>query len=94
MSPRPKKDRRCLCCHRDGFVEVYKPAGIPLSELQQVPVGQDELEVLSLCDVQGLTQQEAGDSMGVSRGTVQRLLAGARRKVADALLEGKALVVK
>jgi predicted DNA-binding protein (UPF0251 family) len=73
---------------------VYKPAGIPLSELQQVPVGQDELEVLSLCDVQGLTQQEAGDSMGVSRGTVQRLLAGARRKVADALLEGKALVVK
>lgn len=52
----------------------------------------DELEALRLCDMAGLFQEEAGIRMGVSRGTVQRLLASARQKVARALVEGAALV--
>ncbi len=51
----------------------------------------DELEALSLCDRDGLTQEEAGRKMGVSRGTVQRTLMSARNKVADALAGGKAI---
>ena len=47
---------------------------------------------MKLCDVEGLTQEQAGERMGVSRGTVQRLLASARKKVAGAVVSGAALV--
>ena len=53
----------------------------------------DELESLHLCDGEGMTQEEAGVCMGVSRGTVQRLLASARRKIAKALVGQKALAI-
>lgn len=52
----------------------------------------DELEALRLCDRDGLTQEEAGQFMGVSRGTIQRIVATARKKLATALSEGKAIV--
>ena len=73
---------------------MFKPAGTPMNELEQVPLGRDELEALALCDRDGLTQEQAGERMGVSRGTVQRLVSAARRKVADALAGGKALLVR
>ena len=53
-----------------------------------------ELEVLRLVDLQGLTQEEAGERMGVSRGTVWRLLESARKKVTDALVNGKDIVIQ
>ncbi len=89
MSPRPKKERKCQgrFCGR-----AYKPTGTPLTELVQVPIHRDELEALRLCDGEGLTQEEAGRSMGVSRGTIQRILAMARKKSAKAITEGQALL--
>lgn len=90
---RPRKPRNCSCPYRAGFAAVYKPAGTPLSELEIVQLDHDELEVLHLCDGVGKTQEQAGASMGVSRGTVQRLLASARSKVARALVEQKALAI-
>ena len=72
--------------------QFFKPAGTPLSEMERIPIFSDELEVLRLCDLEGLVQEEAGQRMGVSRGTVQRLLAAARKKTAKALVEGAALV--
>jgi RNA polymerase sigma factor (sigma-70 family) len=66
--------------------------GIPLSDVEQVCLSRDELEALKLCDLDDLTQEEAGGRMGISRGTVQRTLAEARRKVAAALSRGKAIV--
>ncbi len=53
----------------------------------------DELDALHLCDGQGKTQEEAGRCMGISRGTVQRLLASARAKVTEALVHHKALAI-
>jgi len=50
-----------------------------------------ELEVLRLIDLEGLSQEEAGQRMGVSRGTIWRLLKNARRKVAQAITEGRPL---
>jgi predicted DNA-binding protein (UPF0251 family) len=50
--------------------------------------------VLKLCDAEGLTQEEAGKRMGISRGTVQRILSSARQKTATALAECKALVLE
>jgi predicted DNA-binding protein (UPF0251 family) len=89
MSPRPKKKRFCggRFCGR-----AYKPSGVPLQELRHIVIEQDELEVLRLCDFEGLFQIQAGERMGVSRGTVQRMLTSARRKVAEALSAGAALV--
>ncbi len=89
MSPRPKKIRHCQgnFCGR-----AFKPTGTPLSKLERIELYRDELESLRLCDRDGLTQEEAGQLMGVSRGTIQRIIATARQKVATALSEGQALV--
>ena len=65
-----------------------------MCDLEKIPVARDELEALRLCDLLGLTQQEAGVQMGVSRGTVQRILSSARTKVARSLVEGCALVME
>ena len=93
MSPRPKKPRNCACPHRPSGSSVFKPAGTPLKDLQLVQLHHDELEALHLCDGEGLTQAEAGSRMGVSRGTVQRLVAAGRKKVIDAIVAGRALVI-
>ncbi len=53
-----------------------------------------ELEVLRLVDLLGYTQEEAGKKMGVSRGTVWRLLESARKKVADAIVNGKDIIIE
>ena len=94
MSPRPRKPRRCSCTCRGDAELVFKPAGTPLRDLERLELGRDELEALVLCDRDRLTQEESGARMGVSRGTVQRLVSGARRKVADALGGGKAICVR
>lgn len=91
--PRPLKPRKCACPHRAGFSAVFKPAGTPLKDMEIIRLAHDELETLHLCDGEGMTQEEAGVCMGVSRGTVQRLLASARRKVAQALVGPKALAI-
>ena len=93
MTPRPKKPRNCTCPYRAKYQQVYKPAGIPLSELEVVTLDHDELEALFLCDTQDLSQEQAGEKMAVSRGTVQRLLAQARKKVVEALVQNKALAI-
>jgi hypothetical protein len=53
-----------------------------------------ELEVIRLVDLEGLSQEEAGAKMGVSRGTIWRLLQEARRKIATALSEGRRIDIK
>lgn len=89
MSPRQKKPRHCKCSFKG---KAFKPTGIPMSEVEQIPLSRDELEAMKLCDLDDLTQEEAGAKMGVSRGTVQRILSVARKKVVTALARGKAIV--
>lgn len=86
--PRPRKPRRCRQFHGD---RVFKPRAIPMGELEVIELRLDELEAIRLCDVEGLDQAGAGERMGVSRGTVQRLLKSGREKLARALLESAAL---
>jgi len=92
MSPRPKKMRNC-CPSRQPEDLVYKPAGTPMSKLEILSLAVDELEAISLCDREGMTQQQAGEVMGISRGTVQRLVTSGRKKIVDAILDGKALEI-
>jgi len=65
-----------------------------MSELQVVELLPDELEAFRLADHQGLYHQDAAGQMGVSRQTFGRILASARKKVAGALLLGKALKIE
>jgi len=71
-----------------------KPAGIATRDLEKITLEIDELEALRLCDGSGLSQAETGKLMGISRGTVQRLVASGRKKIIRAILESQALVVK
>ncbi len=88
VMPRPKKTRYCR--EISGY-NLYKPSGIPMSQLEVVDLGLDELEAMRLCDFDGKEQEEAAAAMGVSRGTVQRLLEVGRKKLLDAVVHGKAL---
>jgi len=65
-----------------------------MSELETLLLGLDELEAMRLCDLEGCEQEVAGERMGVSRGTVQRLLKSGRAKVVRALLDSSALVIE
>jgi predicted DNA-binding protein (UPF0251 family) len=75
-------------------VDRFKPAGIPARDLEEVVLGMDELEALRLADLEGLYQEAAAERMNISRPTFGRLIASARRKVAEALVEGKALRIE
>jgi predicted DNA-binding protein (UPF0251 family) len=74
-------------------VTAFKPAGVPTRKLESVPLQRDELEALRLADLDGVYHAEAAAQMEISRQTFGRLVAQARRKVADALMNGKALLI-
>ena len=86
--PRPTKMRRV-----DFFPEVsyFKPAGIPMRILEEVALSVEEAEAIRLKDLEGLEQEECAERMHISRPTFHRVLGAARQKVADALLNGRAI---
>lgn len=88
--PRPQVPRKI--CGRPAS-SCFKPNGIPMSQLSQVMLAEDEYEALRLVDLEGMLQQEAAQAMGVSRQTLANVLKRARFKVADCLAHGKALVM-
>ena len=75
-------------------VVYFKPRAVPLSLLEEVDLGVDELEALRLCDYKNLEQTEAAEKMKISQSTLQRILTSARQKVAEALIEGKAIKIR
>lgn len=75
-------------------VSLFKPAGIPAGELELVVLSLDEVEALRLADLNGQYQEAAADQMKISRATFARIVESARRKVADALVHGKALQIQ
>jgi len=89
--PRPLICRRVAGCPR---TEYFKPAGIPLSGLEEVRLTRDELEAIRLADLEGFYQADAAAKMGVSRQTFGNIVESARRKVADVLVNGRALRIQ
>lgn len=75
-------------------VVYFKPAGIPLRELEEQILTLDEFEALRLADVEGKQHVEAADIMGVSRQTFSRILAHARHTVAACLTSGMAVRIE
>lgn len=88
---RPKKPRYIR--FRSG-VSYFKPRGTPLRNLDEVVLMHDEIEALRLHDVKGLDHIEAAKRMKISQPTFGRILDGAYKKVADALVNVKAIRVE
>jgi len=89
--PRPPKCRRVAYMPE---VTYFKPAGITLRALEEVRMSIEEAEALRLKDLEGLEQEQGAEKMNVSRPTFQRILASARQKIADALLNGKVMRIE
>lgn len=88
--PRPKTCRRISC---EPKCLHFKPQGIPLHGLEICRLELDALEALRLADLEDLSQEEAAAQMGISRATFGRIVQAARRTVADALINGKAVAI-
>jgi predicted DNA-binding protein (UPF0251 family) len=67
--------------------------GEPCADLERVVLAADEVEALRLADLTGLYHEAAAESMGISRVTFGRILSRARATVAEALIEGKVLLI-
>jgi predicted DNA-binding protein (UPF0251 family) len=72
----------------------FKPRGIPLSMLEEVILTVDEFEAIRLADLENLYQEQAAERMKVSRQTFGRIIDSAHKKVAEALVTGKALKIE
>ena len=75
-------------------VTYFKPAGLRIAELEEVKLLVEEAEAIRLKDLEGLEQEECAGKMNISRSTFSRLLDSARKKIADALLSGKAIRIE
>lgn len=73
---------------------LFKPAGIPARELEEVAMTLDEFEAVRLADLEGLYQEQSAERMKISRATFSRIIDSAHRKIADALVHGKALRIE
>ena len=85
---RPMICRKVAC---DVPARYFKPQGVPMGCLDEIALSLDEVEAMRLTDIEDLYQADAAQRMGVSRQTLGNILARAHKKVATALMEGKAL---
>lgn len=75
-------------------MEGYKPFGIPMRELEKVYLLYEEYEAIRLADYENLNQEEAAKRMNISRPTFTRLYDKARKTIAKAFVEGKAIIIQ
>jgi uncharacterized protein len=89
--PRPRIPRRV---YSEPNVTYFKPAGVMMNRLEQVIISVDEFEAVRLKDYEGIEQVKAAKKMKISQPTFQRLLLSVRRKLADAMVNGKAIKIE
>ncbi len=86
--PRPEKIRKTRCNPASYY---FKPKDIPMSELEEIILASDELEAIRLADMDELFQENAAIKMNISRATFGRILMRAHKKIAEAIINGKAI---
>jgi len=89
--PRPRLCRRVM--GEPGFT-YFKPAGVKMAKLDDSVLTVDEYEAIRLKDLEGLEQEEAAKKMNISQPTFHRLLSSARKKITDAIVNGKAIKIE
>lgn len=83
-------------CRRIRFrpdVTYFKPQGVPMRFLETVDLTTEELEALRLREIKDLEQKDCAALMKTSQSTFQRILSSAYKKIAEALIEGKAIKI-
>lgn len=88
--PRPCKRRRVRGRPNSSY---FKPAGIRIIELEESTLTMSEFEAIRLVDLNEISQEDAGKQMQVSQSTLSRILDSARKKIADAIVNGKAIKI-
>ena len=88
--PRP---RLCRKIEFNPNITYFKPQGVPMRELEIVELTAEEIEAYRLRHINDMEQQEAADKMYTSQSTYQRILYSAYKKIADALINGKAIKI-
>lgn len=79
---------------RFDFNQIYfKPRGVPLSNLQEVNISDEELETLRLRFIEKLNQDKAAKKMGISQSQYQRDISSVLEKISKALIEGNAISI-
>ncbi|HHX18905.1 MAG TPA: DUF134 domain-containing protein [Clostridiaceae bacterium] len=88
---RPRKRRR-VC----GLPEInrFGPLDLPEVAGENVVMTVDEYETIRLIDLEGFTQEECAEQMNVARSTIQSIYVEARKKLAEALVNGKVLSIE
>ena len=89
--PRPRRIGRIFFTPSATF---FKPIGIPLSHIEEVIITKEELEAIRLIDYETKSQKNVANEMKISQPTLSRLLTSARKKIADALVNGKAIKIQ
>ncbi|MFP4478953.1 MAG: DUF134 domain-containing protein [Candidatus Izemoplasmatales bacterium] len=74
--------------------QMFGPKGKKANQLEKVILLIDEYEIFRLMDDEGLTQEETAKQVGVARTTVQRVYMNARKKIAEAIIHGKILMIE
>jgi len=85
---------KCRCISCEPGTKYFKPRGIPLTELQEVVLTMDEFEAVRLADLEGLYQEAAASRMKISRQTFGNIIKVAHGKIADAIINGKAIKIE
>ena len=88
---RPVKLR---CVEQLPSTGFFRPMGVPTNTLQEVRLSLEEVESVRLKDLEGLEQEQCAQRMRISRPTFHRILELARGKLADALVNGKAIQIE
>ena len=88
--PRPFMRRRVRGRPNSSY---FKPAGIRMIELEETILTLPEFEAMRLIDFKEIPQEEAAKKMEISQPTLSRILKSARRKISDAIINGKAIKI-
>lgn len=88
--PRPQKHRKVKC---NPAAYYFKPRAVPLVNLEEIILEIDELESLRLADYLAFSHEQAATQMVISRATFGRIIERARKKVVDAIINGKAIKI-
>jgi len=76
------------------YALFFKPVGVPRREMETITLTLDELESIRLADLEGKYQEEAAKVMNISRQTFGNILKSAHRKIADGLVNARAISIE
>jgi predicted DNA-binding protein (UPF0251 family) len=88
------RPRLCRRVRSNPEINYFKPRGIPLAQLEEIILSVEDFEAIRLKDFEGLDQEECAKKMSISQPTFHRLLLSARKKIADAIVNGKAIKIE